>query len=98
MRKKTARRAGSKSAAKRDSASLKIALRGKDNAPLAIRELTEGLLEAARALKPYADDYRIKNAALYLTMIDENGEPVRINDANELVIYPYRSAADEHLI
>jgi hypothetical protein len=32
----------------------------------------------------------------YLTMIDENGEPVRINDANELTIYSYKTAAEEH--
>lgn len=83
-------------AAKDDNASLKIKLRGKDNAPLSMAELREGLLEAARALQPYEKDYRAKSATIYLTMIDSDGQPVRINDANELIIYPYKSAADEH--
>jgi hypothetical protein len=29
-------------------------------------------------------------------MIDDDGTPVRINDANELTVYPYKSAAEEH--
>ena len=58
-------------------------------------ELREGLLEAARALQPYEKDYRAKSATIYLTMIDGDGQPVRINDANELVIYPYKTVADE---
>lgn len=79
-----------------ENAALKIRLRGKDNAPLTMQELREGLLEAARELKEYEPGYRAKFATIYLTMIDENGEPVRINDANELTIYPYKTAADEH--
>ena len=81
---------------KDDTATLKIKLRGKDNAPLTMQELREGLLEAARQLKQYEPGYRAKFATIYLTMVDEDGQPVRINDANELVIYPYKAAADEH--
>ena len=81
---------------KDDSSALKIKLRGRDNAALSMAELREGLLEAARSLQSYEKDYRAKYATIYLTMIDGNGEPVRINDANELTIYPYRTAADDH--
>lgn len=88
---------GRKSSASRDdNSALKIRLRGKDNVPLTMQDLREGLLEAARKLKEYEPGYRAKFATIYLTMIDENGEPVRINDANELTIYPYKAAADEH--
>ena len=72
---------------------LKIKLRGKDDAPLSMAELREGLLEAARQLKQYEAGYRAKFATLYLTMVDEDGRPVRIDD---ITIYPYKTAADEH--
>lgn len=96
MGKGTKRGARKARAAKRDITSLRVRLRGKDNAPLTMQELTEGMLEAVRQLKPYESGYRARSVSLYLTMIDDNGEPVRINDANEIVIYPYRSAADDH--
>jgi len=32
---------------------------------------------------------------LYLTLVDENGSEVRINEKGEWTIYPYKSAADE---
>lgn len=85
-----------KAGAAKGDTSLKIRLRGRDNAPLTMQQLTEGLLEAARHLKQYESGYRAKSATIYLTMIDEDGQPVRINDLNELTIYPYKSAADEH--
>lgn len=75
---------------------LKVRLRGKDKSALSMQQLGEGLFEAARILKQYESGYRIKSATIYLTMIDEHGTPVRINKANELTIYPYQSAADEH--
>jgi hypothetical protein len=75
---------------------LKIKLRGKDNAALSMQQLREGLLEAARLLAQYEPGYRAKSATLYLTLIDDDGTPVRINDANELTVYPYKSAAEEH--
>jgi hypothetical protein len=81
---------------KGDSNSLKIRIRGKDNAPLGMDELREGLIETARKMQEYEAGYRVKFTTIYMTMVDEKGQPVRINNANELTIYPYRSAADEH--
>ena len=81
---------------KDDRTALKIKLRGKDNLPLTMQEMRDGLMEASRELHKHERGYRVKSATIYLTMVDENGEPVRINDANELTIYPYRSAAEEH--
>lgn len=83
-------------AGKDDTSALKIKLRGKDNAPLSLPEFGDGLLDIIRALKQYEKDYRVKFATLYLTMVDADGQPVRINKSNELTIYPYRSAADDH--
>ena len=80
----------------KESVSLKIKLRGKDDAPLTMAEFRECLLEAARKLQHYEPGYRVKFSTVYLTMIDENGDPVRINDANELTFFPYKTAADEH--
>jgi hypothetical protein len=91
-KKGTARRKGASSF---DRSSLKIRILGQDKKALSIQQWSEGMLDAIRALKPYEKGYRIKSAAIYLTMIDERGEEVRINDANELAIYPYASAADE---
>ncbi|WP_246729819.1 hypothetical protein [Rhizobium ruizarguesonis] len=62
---------------------------------MTIPELREVLLEAARELKQYETDYRAKFATIYLTLVNENGEPVRINQSNELTIFSYRSAADD---
>lgn len=33
---------------------------------------------------------------IYLRIVDENGTQVRINAKNEIAIYPYKAAADEH--
>lgn len=57
--------------------------------------LRDGLLEAARLLKQYEAGYKAKTTTLYLTLIDEDGQQVRINDANELTVRTYRSAAEE---
>ncbi|WP_247819078.1 hypothetical protein [Bradyrhizobium sp. 40] len=57
--------------------------------------MAEGLLEAARMLKQHESGYRVKTATLYVTMIDENGDAVRLNDKNELTLYPYKSHAEE---
>lgn len=59
-------------------------------------ERREALLEAARRLKEYEPGYRAKFATIYLTMVDENGGPVRINQSNEITIYPYKTAAEEN--
>lgn len=71
-------------------------MRGRDNAPLSIQEWRDALFEAARQIAQYEPDYRIKSADIYLRMVDENGTEVRINAKNEITIYPYKAAADEH--
>lgn len=71
-------------------------MRGRDNAPLSIQEWRDALFEAARHIAQYEPDYRIKSADIYLRMVDENGTEVRINAKNEITIYPYKAAADDH--
>jgi hypothetical protein len=73
----------------------KIKLRGKDGAPLTMAELRQGLFDIAHRLAPYAD-FRAKWVTVYLTLVDENGQEVRINRKGEWTLYPYKSAADEH--
>src|SRR6266581_2220954 len=73
---------------------LKISIRGKDDAPLSMQDLRQGLYELAHRLEPYAHEYRAKRATLYLTIVDGNGVEVRINKTGEMTIYPYQSAAD----
>lgn len=85
-----------KTSNKSDSTAFRVKIRGKDNAPLSMTDLQQGLYETARKLKAYEDSHRIKWATLFLTVIDENGNEVRLNDKGEWVIYPYKSAADEH--
>ena len=77
------------------NSAFKIKLRGKDGAPLTMAELRQGLFDIAHKLAPYAD-YRAKWVTVYLTMVDENGQEVRINRKGEWTLYPYKSAADEH--
>lgn len=74
--------------------SLKIRLRGKDNAPLSMQELRQGLYDIARKMERY-EGYRAKWATLYLTVVDEDGNEVLIDKKGEWTLYPYRSAADE---
>ncbi|MCB1381292.1 MAG: hypothetical protein KDK89_23410 [Alphaproteobacteria bacterium] len=81
--------------AKGDSAAFKIKLRGKDSAPLSMRELREGLYEAARRLSAYDSTHRAKWVTVYLTMVDEDGNEVLPDRKGEWVLYPYKSAADE---
>jgi hypothetical protein len=76
--------------------SFKIKLRGKDNTPLSMKELQQGLYEAARQLKAYGPQHRVKWATLYLSVINEDGSEIQLNAKNELVIYPYKCAADEY--
>src|SRR5262245_54359696 len=75
---------------------LKIKLRGKDNAPLSMTDIKQGLYDAARQLLGTVPQYRAKWATLYVSIVDENGNEVQLNAKNELVIYPYKSAADEY--
>lgn len=79
---------------KPETAAFKFRLRGKDNAPLSMREVRQGLMEIARELKAH-DDYRAKWVTLYLTMIDEDGNEVLLSPKGERTLYPYKSAADE---
>jgi hypothetical protein len=74
----------------------KIKIRGRDDTPLSMRELREGLMEAAKRLEPYEQHHRAKWATLYLTMVDENGQAVQIDASGVWTIFPYKSAADEH--
>ncbi len=84
-----------KGASAPQSAAFKIKLRGKDNAPLSIREIRDGLYEAARRLDAYDGTHRAKWVTLYLTMIDEDGNEVLPSRSGEWIIHPYKSAADE---
>ncbi len=67
---------------------------GKDYAPLAVRELAQGLLETIRKLRPFGA-YRIKLATLFLVAIDEDGDEVMLDPKGEWIIRPYKSAAEE---
>ncbi len=80
---------------KPDGEAFKIKLRGKDNAPLTMTEIHQGLYDIARKLKPF-EHYRAKWVTLYLTMIDEDGNEVLPDPKGEWILYPYKSAADEH--
>lgn len=74
---------------------LKIKLSGKDDAPLSMAQLRDGLYEAVRRLLPYENNYRVKRVALYLTVIDETGTSVQIEHSGEWTIFPYQCAADD---
>lgn len=80
---------------KDDRAAFRIKLRGKDNAPLSIRELRDGLYEAMRRLGAYDGTHRAKWVTLYLTMIDGDGSEVMPDRSGEWIIHPYKCAADE---
>lgn len=80
---------------KEDSSAFKIKLRGKDGAPLSMTEMRQGLYDIARKLHHY-DALRAKFVTLYLTMVDEDGNEVRLDPDGEWIFYPYKTAADEH--
>ncbi len=80
---------------KNEGSGFKIKLRGKDNAPLSMPEMSEGLYEVARRLQQYQDGYRVKYATLYLTVIDSDGREILLTRESEWTIYPYKCAADE---
>lgn len=84
-----------KSRRKDSLAAFKIRLRGKDDAPLSMQEIRDGLYEAARRLHRYEGTHRAKWVTLYLTMIDEDGNEVLPNRNGQWTIYPYKCAADE---
>lgn len=61
-----------------------------------MRETSDGLYEVIRLLLAHDKTARIKKAALYLTIIDQDGKPARITFNDELVIFPYKAAADHY--
>ncbi|PPC99459.1 MAG: hypothetical protein CTY31_10675 [Hyphomicrobium sp.] len=87
--------AGSGRRRKKDGGGFKVKLRGKDNAPLSMPEMRDGLYEIARRLQPFQDGYRVKRATLYLTVVDADGNEVLLTPEGEWTIYPYKCAADE---
>jgi hypothetical protein len=73
---------------------LRIRLRGKDGAPLTLREVGEGMIEAAQRLQQH-EPCRIKWATVSLVAVDEKGREVLLDPSGEWDIHPYKSAADE---
>lgn len=63
---------------------------------MSMREASDGLYEIIRLLLPHNQTARIKKAALYLTIVDQDGAATRITFDDELVIYPYKAAADHY--
>lgn len=78
----------------RVSGSLKVRLRGRDDAPLSIGQLRQGLYELIRRLTPYASDYRAKQVSLYLTIVDRDGSECQLSASGEWTVWAYRCAAD----
>jgi hypothetical protein len=77
------------------SSRLTVRFRGKDDAPLSIALLKQGLYDLIRKLEPYRSGYRVKGVALYLTVVNENGEEVSLDATGVWNLWPSRSAADE---
>lgn len=73
----------------------RIKLRGKDNAPLSMADVQQGLLEVIRRLRAHKTQ-RAKWITLYMTVIDEDGKQILPDPSGEWEIYPYKCAADEH--
>jgi hypothetical protein len=72
---------------------MRVRVRGKDNTPLSMSDVKQGLYELARRLDYYRD-YRVKNANFYLTVVDEHGDEVLLDRSGEWSIFPYECAAD----
>jgi hypothetical protein len=67
---------------------------GKDDAPLSMPEMQQGLLELARKLREHGN-VRVKRGTLYLTLIDEDGKEILLDRKGEWEIRPYKSAAEQ---
>jgi len=67
---------------------------GRDDVPLTVNELKDTLYATIRMLEPFSSTHRFKRAALYLTLVDENGRPSSISFENEITLRPYDCAAD----
>ena len=72
---------------------LRVRIRGRDDAPLSMTDMRQGLFELARRLDEHSD-YRIKAASLYLTVVDAHGDEVTVSKSGEWSIFPYECAAD----
>ena len=96
LRPKSPRRR-SKIAAKQQprDATLKVRIRGRDDAPLSMPDLKQGLYELARRLEEHGA-YRARRATLYLNIVDDKGQDVRLTPSGEMSIFAYPCAADEH--
>jgi hypothetical protein len=92
--KRPKKEAPSKKPPNSESSAFKIKLRGRDNAPLTMTEIRQGLYDIARALAPH-EGCRAKWVTLYLTMVDEDGREVCLDPKGEWTLYPYKSAAEE---
>lgn len=79
---------------KRNTA-LTIKLRGKDDAPLSMPSLRQGLYDIARNLLRY-EKYRVKGVTVCLTVVDEKGQEVVIKQSGTWTLYPYQAAADDY--
>ena len=72
---------------------LRVRIRGRDDAPLSMTDMRQGLFELARRLDEHSD-YRIKAASFYLTVVDAHGDEVTLSRSGEWSIFPYECAAD----
>jgi hypothetical protein len=79
---------------KTGSDAFKVRFCGKDEAPLSMAEIQQGLLELVRKLRHH-DALRVKRATLYVTFVDHDGKEVMPDATGEWEIRAYRSAADE---
>jgi hypothetical protein len=73
---------------------VKFHIRGKDDAPLTMTDAQQGFYQLAKGLQPHAG-LRIARLDVYIRFIDEHGRPAGIGK-EEVDVYPYQSAADEH--
>jgi hypothetical protein len=74
--------------------SLILRMSGRDDAPLTVSELKDTLYATIRMLEPFSSSHRFKRAALYLTVVDEHGNPASITFDPEITLRPYDCAAD----
>lgn len=73
----------------------KIKLRGRDERSLTITEACQGLYEAIRVIQGFDAHYRLKWASLFFVAIDDDGKEVTLVPGGEMILSPYKCAADE---
>lgn len=59
-----------------------------------MREMKDGLYQIIRLLLSKNKTHRIRRATLYLTVVNEQGDPSAITFENEITMHPYDCAAD----